>query len=104
MPVDSDTTICKEPRPQMCTMEYNPVCGWYNESINCFAYPCAGEYGNACSACGDSKVSRVTKGPCPKVGSTPQPEPVSTKPIITRPVITRPVLQNKPEFLTVNKP
>lgn len=50
-------SVCKDPRPQMCTMEYAPVCA-----------NVAGKrlktYGNACSACGDVKVKEYVKGEC----------------------------------------
>lgn len=52
-------------RPQICTMEYKPHCGWYNNNIQCIRYPCAKTYSNACSACADRNVDYVTDGPCP---------------------------------------
>jgi hypothetical protein len=57
-----------EERNRPCTKEYNPVCGWFDQSIQCFAYPCANTYGNQCSACSDEKVAYWTSGECPKVG------------------------------------
>ncbi|MFH1054997.1 MAG: Kazal-type serine protease inhibitor family protein [Candidatus Altiarchaeota archaeon] len=50
----------------MCTKEYMPVCGWFNESIKCFAYPCANTYSNPCMACSDLKVGYYTVGECQK--------------------------------------
>jgi putative hemolysin len=50
---------------EACTLDYNPVCGWYNSSIQCIKYPCAGNYGNSCQACADAKVASWTQGECP---------------------------------------
>jgi len=51
---------------EVCTMEYRPVCGWFNESIQCIRYPCAATYSNPCMACADDKVAYWTEGECPK--------------------------------------
>lgn len=53
-------------RSQICTMDYNPVCGYFDTSIKCFKYPCAATYGNACTACADDKVAFYEQGECPK--------------------------------------
>ena len=55
---------CKDPRPQFCTEEYAPVCGY--RKIECFAPPCDNyaTYGNACAACSDKSVLGYTKGAC----------------------------------------
>lgn len=70
---EMEKTYCtpKQRLAQACTMEYNPVCGWFNQTIRCFAYPCAATYGNPCTACADDKVSYWTAGECPKTGSKP---------------------------------
>ncbi|RHW77637.1 hypothetical protein [Colwellia sp. RSH04] len=49
--------VCKDPRPQMCTMEYLPVCGLIsNKAVK--------TYGNACGACSDIHVTQYVKGEC----------------------------------------
>lgn len=48
---------CPDERPQMCTMDYRPVCGTTD----------SGElktFGNACGACSDETVSGFTEGEC----------------------------------------
>ena len=48
---------CMEPRPQVCTMDYRPVC----------ASLATGErktYANACGACADSAVVSWHEGEC----------------------------------------
>ena len=50
----------------ICNDLYMPVCGWFNSSIQCFAYPCASTYSNSCNACLNSNVSYWTAGECPK--------------------------------------
>jgi uncharacterized protein len=62
---------CTDPRPTACTKEYMPVCGWFSQSIKCFAYPCAQTFGNKCEACAAENIDYWTQGECPKVGSTP---------------------------------
>ncbi len=50
-------TVCHDPRPQICTMEYVPVCGQDQ----------AGKlrtYASGCTACADSKVTRYRSGSC----------------------------------------
>ncbi len=51
---------------EICTMEYAPVCGWFDESIRCVKYPCAQTYSNTCMACSEEKVAYWTAGECPK--------------------------------------
>lgn len=53
-------------RPDMCTLEYMPVCGWFSENIKCIKYPCASTFGNKCQACSAANVAYWTKGECPK--------------------------------------
>ena len=48
---------CTEPRPQMCTMNYLPVCGLQTDKTS-------KTYSNACSACSDSKVIAYSLGKC----------------------------------------
>ena len=51
-------SACGEPRPQVCTLDYRPVCGQLT----------SGEtrtYGNACMACGDRAVIGSFEGECP---------------------------------------
>ncbi|MFT7683418.1 hypothetical protein [Moritella dasanensis] len=48
---------CPDERPQMCTMDYRPVCGTTE----------SGEmktFGNACGACSDETVRGFTEGEC----------------------------------------
>ena len=45
---------CKNPRPQICTMQYAPVCG----------KPTNKTYGNGCAACRDSNVFYYVRGKC----------------------------------------
>ena len=48
---------CEEPRPQVCTMQYDPVCGFTGD----IQYK---TYSNACSACSDASVSGHSPGAC----------------------------------------
>ena len=56
-PLPDGATACGEPRPQVCTMDYNPVCG---------LRPAAERrsYGNACGACADPAVVAHVPGTC----------------------------------------
>ncbi len=58
-PPASPVIACSEPRPQVCTMEYAPVC----------AELVAGgrkQYASACNACADDTVASYLKGECPE--------------------------------------
>ncbi len=60
---------CPDPRPEMCTMDFDPVCGYSEQTIYCIRAPCPPivtkkTYGNACTACADSKVTYWIQGEC----------------------------------------
>lgn len=56
-PKNNNIVSCKDPRPQMCTMDYNPVCGFISPNqIKTFS--------NGCGACSDSKVLSHTNNVC----------------------------------------
>ena len=48
-----------------CILLYQPVCGWFNSSIQCIRYPCASTYSNSCFACAEGMVEYWTNGECP---------------------------------------
>ncbi len=50
-------TICQEPRPQICTMDYQPVCAQLEDGI-------FKTYSNACTACADTLVTGHSEGAC----------------------------------------
>ncbi len=50
---------CPEPRPQVCTMEYAPVCATLSGGV-------VKEYASACNACADTAVQGYVSGPCPE--------------------------------------
>lgn len=51
---------------EVCTAEYNPVCGWFNSSVKCIKYPCAITASNPCVACSNPLVDYWTQGECQK--------------------------------------
>ncbi len=67
-PCPDGGTMCDHvaARGEFCAQIYQPVCGWFGAQIQCFRYPCASTYSNACEACKDEKVSYWTSGQCPK--------------------------------------
>jgi len=56
-PPEAGMTVCSEPRPMVCTMEYRPVCA---------SLVAGGEktYPSGCNACADIAVQRWLDGPC----------------------------------------
>lgn len=59
---------CKHPRPQICTMDYSPVCATRDNGIRCITTPCpsteTATYSNDCSACADKNVYSYVSGEC----------------------------------------
>lgn len=59
---------CPENRPDVCTQIYQPVCGLVDTGIRCITTPCPSveekNFGNACTACIDKKVSGYVEGEC----------------------------------------
>jgi hypothetical protein len=52
-------TRCTDPRPEVCTANYLPVCGVRSDQTT-------KTYANACSACSDLDVAGHNPGECPK--------------------------------------
>jgi len=59
---------CKDPRPQVCTREYKPVCATRDTGVRCVTTPCPSTElvtkSNACTACSDKKVYSHVPGAC----------------------------------------
>jgi len=49
--------VCKNPRPEICTMNYLPVCGFDSNNKS-------RTYSNACGACSDKNVVSYIKDEC----------------------------------------
>ena len=54
---NTTSTPCKDPRPQICTMNYQPVCGLLNDNQQ-------KTFSNGCAACSDSKVKSYAENAC----------------------------------------
>ena len=54
---------CPDPRPEACTMNYNPVCAAIGDDVQTFS--------NGCSACSDKKVKGFYLGACPEAEAPP---------------------------------
>lgn len=71
---DELAEYCEDPRPEMCTHIYLPVCALRDTSVRCVTEPCPSTewktYGNQCAACSDSKVIGFNKEACPEQRSS----------------------------------
>ena len=54
---ESKITVCKDPRPQICTMEYLPVCATIKNAKE-------KTYASGCTACSDKNVVSYREGAC----------------------------------------
>jgi hypothetical protein len=50
-------TMCSEPRPEVCTMEHDPVCGYKLDGTS-------KTYSNGCSACTEKEIIGYNNGEC----------------------------------------
>ena len=48
---------CIEPRPEVCTREYDPVCGYKSDETS-------KTYSNGCSACSEKEIIGYKNGEC----------------------------------------
>ncbi len=55
--VVGESTVCTEPRPQICTMDYRPVCAQLSDGT-------FKTYSNGCTACTDPAVTGHREGAC----------------------------------------
>lgn len=59
---------CQDPRPEMCTQQYDPVCALRDSGTRCVTEPCPATeretYSNGCMACSDPKVLGHKTGAC----------------------------------------
>ncbi len=59
---------CKDPRTDICTKEYRPVCAVVDTGVRCVKAPCPSKdhktYSNSCTACADHKVIGYEFGTC----------------------------------------
>ena len=53
----ANAEFCTDPRPEVCTMDYTPVCGTDNNGV-------AVTYSNACGACSTLEVVSYVEGAC----------------------------------------
>ena len=53
-----DLILCEKPRPEICTREYNPVCGTLQDGSNKTG-------ATACTSCSDPNVVGYKVGVCP---------------------------------------
>lgn len=63
--------LCEEPRSEMCTRDYRPVCATVDTGVRCVRAPCPlaqseRTFPNGCSACADPKVIQHRPGACPE--------------------------------------
>ncbi len=56
-PDNSERKVCSEPRPEMCTQQYDPVCGHFSGGGS-------KTYSNWCTACSDKAVESYVPGSC----------------------------------------
>ena len=67
-PVNPLTVECTDPRPQICTMDFTPVCATKDNRVRCVTTPCQSTetktYSNGCSACANPAVMSYIPGEC----------------------------------------
>ena len=56
--IPANAVQCTDPRPQVCTMDYTPVCASRDETAE------MATYANACTACADITVIYHQPGAC----------------------------------------
>lgn len=61
-------TECGDSRPEVCTLQYDPVCAVIDTGVRCVTEPCPSyeiqTMGNSCSACSNTNVIGYIPGEC----------------------------------------
>jgi hypothetical protein len=59
---------CQDPRPEVCTFQYEPVCGLVDTGKRCVTTPCPASewqtFSNGCTACSNPDVMGYREGAC----------------------------------------
>lgn len=60
---------CKDPRPEICTKQYDPVCAQKDTGVRCVTTPCLSTENitasNSCTACSDPEIlGYIPSGAC----------------------------------------
>lgn len=67
-PPSSRRIACTDPRPEVCTQQYDPVCSTVDTGIRCVTTPCPSTEQrtdpNGCVACSDERVLSYGPGAC----------------------------------------
>lgn len=67
-PPESFTVCDPDARPQICTRQYDPVCGAVDTGLRCVTTPCDNTewrtFANGCSACAEGGVTGWRRGAC----------------------------------------
>jgi hypothetical protein len=65
---NTQAQVCSNPRPEICTREYKPVCAVVDTKVRCVKAPCPSTikktYSNSCTACSDNNVYEYSLGVC----------------------------------------
>ena len=71
--IPTSVILCEEPRPEMCSQEYRPVCATRDNGIRRVTRPCntteLATYSNGCTACADTSVFSYRLAECPNENS-----------------------------------
>ncbi len=57
--ISKELTLCTEPRPEICTMQYDPVCATHEDGSS-------KTYATDCTACSHTEVIGYNPGECEK--------------------------------------
>jgi hypothetical protein len=64
----ASSVTCSDPRPEICTQQYQPVCAQVDTGVRCIKAPCPSAesrtFPNGCAACTDPKVLGYVEGAC----------------------------------------
>jgi hypothetical protein len=58
--VYENATLCEDPRPEMCTMDFQPVCGIDQNGAK-------STFSNGCGACSNADVVQYLPGDCERL-------------------------------------